>query len=209
MTINQQSTKPKAASYSRISTLLQGQSLDNQRVPIEEFAQSRGFDLVARYQDEGISGAKERRPGLDQCVADARRGKFKLLIVMEVSRLARDVRHLLNLLHELDQIGVSVVSIREGIEFQSAMGKAMVAMIGIFMSVERDLIRERIKTALATKKMAAAQTGNGWRCGRKPADAAKVEQAKALLAQNRSIREVAKVVGIGKSTVERIKRGRR
>jgi DNA invertase Pin-like site-specific DNA recombinase len=128
---------------------------------------------------------------------------------MEISRLARDVRHLLNLLHELEQIGVSVISIREGIEFQSVMGKALVAMIGIFMSVERDLLRERIRTALATKKLAAQQTGNGWRCGRKPVDTAKVTLTRQLLAQNKSIREVAKIVGLGKSTVERIKKGQR
>lgn len=206
-----QAPKPKTASYCRISLAqhVGGQSLLNQIVPIREFAQNRGFDLVTEreYQDEGVSGAKERRPGLDQCVADARRGKFKVLIVMEVSRLARDVRHLLNLLHELDQLGVSVISIREGIDFQSVMGKAMIAMVGIFMSVERELLRERIKTALATKKLTAAQTG--WKCGRPGLPDTVVRQVRELRESGQSIRVIAKRVGIGKTSVERIVRGNR
>lgn len=207
--MNHQQTQTKSACYCRISSAIHGQSLDNQRVPILEFAKARGYDVVADYSDSGISGAKERRPGLDKCIMDARRGKFKVLIVMEISRLARDVRHLLNLLHDLDSIGVSVVSIREGISFDSVIGRAMVAMVGIFMSVERELLAERIRTALATKKILAARTGNGWTCGRRPVDAQLVEQAKKWLGQNKSLRETSRLTGLSKTTVERIKRGKR
>jgi len=200
----QENQKSKAVAYCRISTptLLHGQSIENQLEPIKAFALARGFDLVHSYSDE-VSGSTERRRGLDQMVVDAKKGQFKVLIVMEISRLARDVRHLLNLLHSLDEIGVSVISIREGIEFNSTMGRAMVAMIGILMSVERDLLRERIRTALAVKKLTAQRTNNGWRCGRPPLDNLVLAQVATLRSQGMSVRQIAKQLGLGKTTVSR------
>ncbi len=189
-------------------TAVHGQSVDNQIEPIKAFALARGFSIENIYSDE-VSGATERRKGLDQMVADAKKGKFKVLIVMEISRLARDVRHLLNLLHDLDGIGCTVVSIREGIEFNSVMGRAMVAMIGILMSVERDLLKERIKSALAVKKMLAEKTGNGWTCGRRPLSKEVHEKVHELRASGKSIRAIAGELQIGKTSVERFLRGKR
>ncbi len=90
----------RAAIYCRVSTLLKGQDIENQRRPLVDFAKNRGFEVVNQYFDEGISGTTEHRKGLDQLLADSKRGQFKVVLVMEISRLARDVRHLLNLLHE-------------------------------------------------------------------------------------------------------------
>ena len=198
-----------AAAYCRISTLIHGQDIKNQLVPIRDFASARGFRLTAEFCDEGISGAKERRPALDAMLADAKLGKFKTLIVMEISRLARDVRHLLNLLHELDRIGVSVVSIREGIEFNSVMGRAMIAIIGILVSVERELLRERIKTALQTKRLAAEQAGKHFSIGRPRILNPTVEaEIVSLRAKGLSIRQIVQAMNkrVGRTTVERVLR---
>lgn len=198
--------RPKAAAYGRISTVVHGQDLANQIEPIKQVAAARGFDLVKVYTDEGISGATERRKGLDDMIAAARRGEFKVLIVMEISRIARDVRHLLNVLHELSQVGVSLVSIREGIEFNdSPFSKGMVTMIGLLTTVERDLLRDRIKTALAIRKQTSATTG--WRCGRpSKVNAELIDAVQKLRASGSSIRQTAKAVGISKTTVLRISR---
>lgn len=199
----------QAAAYCRISTVIHGQDINNQLVPIEDFCQARGFKLVGTYCDEGVSGARERRKELDRMVADAKKGKFKTLVVMEISRLARDVRHLLNLLHTLSELGVGVVSIREGVEFNSTFGKAMVAMIGVLVSVERDLLRERIKTALHTKKMTALKNGTNWRMGRPPLQDDLKQKVIGLRKDGLSVRKIAKRLGIGKTSVERILRGHR
>lgn len=195
----------KAAIYCRISTLLKGQDIDNQRKPLHEFAKGRGFEVVSEYIDEGISGATERRKGLDALVADAKRGKFKVILVMEISRIARDVRHLLNLLHELQAIGVSVCSVREGIDYSTPMGKAMLSMIGILMQVERELLAERIKTALAVKKLTAEQTGSGWKAGRPSKMNPELElEVMALKNAGNSIRQIARRLSISKTTVLRV-----
>ncbi|MBX2996328.1 MAG: recombinase family protein [Bdellovibrionaceae bacterium] len=194
----------RAAAYGRISTVVHGQDLANQIEPIKQVAESRGFDLVKVYADEGISGATERRKGLDEMLADAKRGTFKVLIVMELSRIARDVRHLLNTLHELQQVGVSLVSIREGIEFNDTpFAKGMVTMIGLLVTIERDLLRDRIRTALAVRKAAAATTG--WKCGRpSKVNPDLIDAVKKLRASGSSIRQTAKSLNISKSTVLRI-----
>ena len=196
------STRTKAAAYGRISTLVHGQDLANQLEPIKQVAEARGFDLAKIYTDEGISGATERRKGLDQMLADAKRGVFKTLIVMELSRIARDVRHLLNTLHELDQVGVTLVSIREGIEFNDTpFSRGMVTMIGLLVTIERDLLRDRIKTSLAIRKQAAQASGSGWRCGRpSKINPDLVEAVKKLRASGSSIRQTAKALGISKTT---------
>jgi len=199
-------SKLKAAAYGRISTVVHGQDIANQIEPIRQVAEARGFDLVKVYKDEGISGATEKRRGLDSLLADAKRGTFKVLIVMELSRIARDVRHLLNTLHELNQLGVSLVSVREGIEFNDTpFSRGMVTMIGLLVSIERDLLRDRIKTALAVRKQAAAATGSGWRCGRPPkVNDDLIDAVKKLRASGSSIRQTAKALNVSKTTVLRI-----
>jgi DNA invertase Pin-like site-specific DNA recombinase len=196
--------KVKAAGYGRISTLVHGQDVNNQLEPIKQVAVARGFDLVKLYRDEGISGATERRKGLDLMLADAKRGVFKVLVVMELSRIARDVRHLLNTLHELHQVGVSLISVREGIEFNdSPFSRGMVTMVGLLATIERDLLKDRIKTALAVRKQSAGITG--WRCGRPPKiNPELIEAVQKLRASGSSIRQTAKVLGVSKTTVLRI-----
>ena len=196
--------QPKAAAYCRISTVVHGQDINNQVEPIRKMAKARGFDLVKVYKDEGISGATERRKGLDQLLADARRGTFKILVVMELSRIARDVRHLLNTLHELTQVGVTLVSIREGIEFNdSPFSKGMVTMVGLLATIERDLLRDRIKTALAIRKQNSAITG--WKCGRPSKITSSIEkEIIKLRTEGLSIREIAKRLSLSKTAILRV-----
>lgn len=196
--------KTKAAAYGRISTLVHGQDIQNQLESIRQVAEARGFDLVKIYKDEGISGATERRKGLDLMLADAKRGAFKVLVVMELSRIARDVRHLLNTLHELHQVGVSLVSIREGIEFNDTpFSKGMVTMIGLLATIERDLLRDRIKTALALRKQTSAVTG--WKCGRPSKITKEIEQEIVQLrGAGLSIREIAKKLSLSKTAILRV-----
>lgn len=155
----------KCAAYARVSTLL-GQDPENQMVPIRQFAEARSFELATEYIDKGISGAKESRPALDQMVKDARLGKFKVVIIAGIDRIGRNTRHLLNLIHELNGYGVAIISLRENLDFSTPVGQATLTILGAISQLERELIRERIKSALAAKRITAEKTGSGWRCGR-------------------------------------------
>lgn len=195
----------KAVAYARVSTLLK-QEPEHQLAPIRGVATNREFRLVGEYVDR-ITGSADRRKALDQLVKDARMGKFKVVIIFALDRLARDTRFLLNLLHELDSYGVTLISLRESIDLGTPVGRAVTQILGAIAELEKSLISERIKTALAVKKMTAADTG--WSCGRKPLPAETVEQVRTLRANGKSIREISRTLGIGKTSVERVLKGRR
>jgi DNA invertase Pin-like site-specific DNA recombinase len=78
------------ALYMRVSTKGHGQTTDTQALALQEYAERRGFD-VREYRDEGVSGAKDRRPALDKLMADARARKFDVVIVARFDRFARSV----------------------------------------------------------------------------------------------------------------------
>lgn len=196
--------KIKAAAYSRVSTLL-GQDPENQLIPIRQMAISRNIEIIHEYIDRGISGAKDRRPALDQLIKDARAGKFKILLIYSIDRLARDTRHLLNLINELSHYGVSLISLREAIDLTTAIGQATMTILGAVAQLERELIRERIRNALAAKKLAAKQSNSNWRCGRPTVLNDGIEKkALSLRAKGHSIRAIARMLEISKSSVERI-----
>jgi DNA invertase Pin-like site-specific DNA recombinase len=194
----------KAATYARVSTLL-GQDPENQLIPIRQLADSRNLKIIDEHIDRGVSGSKDRRPALDEMVKAARGGKFKFLIIYSIDRLARDTRHLLNLINELSHYGVSLISLRENLDFSSPLGQATLTIIGAVAQLERELIRERIRNALAAKKLAAKQNNTNWRCGRPKVVNDKVEsKALELRAKGHSIRAIARMLKVSKSSVERI-----
>lgn len=197
--------KVRAVAYARVSTLLK-QEPEHQLVPIRNVAQNREFTLVDEYIDR-ISGTADKRKALDQLVKDARMGKFKIVIIYALDRLARDTRFLLNLLHELDGYGITLISLRENIDLSTPVGKAVLQILGAISELERNLISERIKTALAVKKMTAGETG--WSCGRKPLSKEIADQVIDLRAKGLSIRNISKQLNIGKTTVERVLKGKR
>ena len=194
----------KAVAYSRVSTLL-GQSCENQLVGIRELTKTRNYELITEYNDEGVSGLKEKRPQLDQLIKDARKGKFQILIVHSIDRLGRSTKHLLNLLDELNHYGVSLISIRENLDFSSPTGKMALTMLSAVAQLEAQLISERIKVSLAVKKAIAQQSNNGWKCGRPKIEENLKFEVLKLRDEGLSIRGIAKHLGnISKSSVERI-----
>lgn len=155
----------KVAIYARVSTLL-GQSPQNQLIHLRDYAKQRQFEVVDEYVDQGISGAKERRPALDRLLEDAQQSKYSLILISALDRISRDTRHLLNLLHTLSQNQITIVSLRENLDFSTPVGMAFLSVCGAISSLERDLCRERIRNALAAKKLAAERNNTNWRCGR-------------------------------------------
>ena len=85
----------RAALYLRVSTV--DQHTETQVYDLEQLALQRQMEIVARYSDK-VSGTRARRPGLDQMMTDARRAKFDVVLVWAGDRLARSVRHYLEVL---------------------------------------------------------------------------------------------------------------
>jgi len=151
--------KKRAAIYARVST--GDQHLETQLLDLREMAKQRGCTIVNQYTDI-ISGAKSKRPGLDQLLADARRHRFDIVLVAAFDRIARNVRHFLDVLDELNHLGIEFVSKRENVDTSGPLGRAMLTIIGAIAELERDLIRERILGGMRRAKL------EGRRIGRAP-----------------------------------------
>jgi DNA invertase Pin-like site-specific DNA recombinase len=195
----------KAVAYARVSTLL-GQDVENQLTGIRELASNRDFQLINEYIDEGISGKTDKRPGLNTLVRDAKLGRFKVVIIHSIDRLGRSTKHLLNLLDELRHYGVSIISIRENLDFSTPTGQMALTMIAAVAQLEAQLISERIKTSLAVKKaVAQSNPSSTWRMGRPPIDNITKDKVRELRKSGLSIRKIASTLGnISKSSVEKI-----
>jgi DNA invertase Pin-like site-specific DNA recombinase len=98
----------KAAIYLRVSTT--DQTVENQRRAIEQYCQLQGWRVAKVYEDVGVSGAQDRREGLDALKKDATNGKFDVVLVWKFDRLARSTQHLLEVLALLQRYGVDFVS---------------------------------------------------------------------------------------------------
>jgi DNA invertase Pin-like site-specific DNA recombinase len=149
----------RAVLYSRVST--GDQHLETQLLDLRELAKQRGLEVVREYTDV-ISGAKAKRPGLDQLMADARRRRFDVVLVAAFDRIARNVRHFLDVLDELNHIGIQFISLRENIDTGGPLGRAMLTIIGAIAELERSLIVERVKSGMRRAKL------EGRRIGRAP-----------------------------------------
>ena len=185
--------------YGRISTLDKGQDAELQLVPLREYAQARGWTIHKEYVDDGISGAKERRPALDQLMADAKRRLFDAVFVWRFDRFARSTRHLINALHEFRHLGITFISHQENFDTSSPVGEAMFAVIGAMGQLERDIIRERIKAGVALARTRGKQLGRP----RKVFHRDNVEQ---LRAQGLSFRQIGKQLGISPALALRLSR---
>ncbi|MGD0966106.1 MAG: recombinase family protein [Candidatus Acidiferrales bacterium] len=105
--ISSKAKSKRAVIYARVSTI--DQHPETQLYDLREMAKRRGYDVVCEYSDR-ISGAKQKRPGLDQLMADARRHKFDAVLVRAFDRMARSVRHVLEILDELNHLGIELLA---------------------------------------------------------------------------------------------------
>jgi DNA invertase Pin-like site-specific DNA recombinase len=137
----------RAAIYTRVSTL--DQHTENQLPDLEQFAAARGWTIVQTYTDHGISGSKERRPGLDALIRDARRRRFDALIVWRLDRLGRSLRHLVTLLDELQHLGIAFVALNQAIDTTTPAGRLQMHLLAAFAEYERASIQERVRAGLA------------------------------------------------------------
>src|SRR4051812_5781063 len=110
----------RVALYLRVSTT--GQTVGNQRLELEAWAERAGHEVTAVYADEGISGAKgrDRRPEFDKMLKDAVRRRFDLLAAWSVDRLGRSLPDLVNALKELHEAGVGLFLHQQGLDTTTA-----------------------------------------------------------------------------------------
>ena len=187
----------RVALYCRVSTA-DGQTVENQLQDLKLAGKRLGWDIVATFLDEGISGAKGRdqRAGLDALMKGIARKEFDMVAAWSVCRLGRSLQHLVSLLGDLDARGVDLYLHVQAIDTSTPSGRALFQMLGVFAEFERAMISQRVKAGLARS------TKKG---GRPALDFLKKQKVERLLSGGLSINKTAKKLRVGVGTVHRIK----
>jgi DNA invertase Pin-like site-specific DNA recombinase len=190
-------TRIRAAIYARVST--REQSPQMQLDVLKEYAEQRGFDVVGEYVDHGVSGARERRPALDQLMDATRKRKVEVVLVYKFDRFARSVKHLITALDEFQGNGVQFVSYSENIDTGSALGRAFFSICAALSEMERSLIVERSAEGQRRARARGKHIGRP----RKQVSERRVVQ---LRDKGLSLRAIARHEGVSTSVIRRVLR---
>jgi DNA invertase Pin-like site-specific DNA recombinase len=161
-----------------------------------ELIKRRGWKLIDTYTDHGVSGTKEKRPALDRLLVDARRRRFDAVLVWRSDRLFRSLRAMILTLDEWAALGVNFVSATEPFDTTTPQGKLLMHLTSAFAEFERNLIVERTKAGLAAARRRGARLG-------RPRVRVDDEQLLVLKKKGLSVRDIAKALGVGSSTIQR------
>lgn len=174
--------------YARVSTLEQCIDLQINALNVA------GCDVI--YQDKGVTGVADDKPGLDQLLETIAPGDT--LVVWKLDRLGRSLASLISLLNALMQRNIAFCSLRDLIDTSTAGGKLYFHIMGALAEFERDLISERTKAGM----IAARKRGS--KIGRPPKlSASDIELAQHHHMNGMSIDDIAHIFGVHSRTIDR------
>ncbi|GMV42221.1 MAG: putative resolvase/invertase/recombinase [Myxococcales bacterium] len=184
----------RAALYARVSTTDQNAAM--QVAELRRAAEQRGWSVVGEFVDDGVSGVAESRPALDRMMAAAKAGKLDVVAVWKLDRLGRSLQHLVRLLDDLQRYGVGFVSLHDAGIDTTSQGRLLLHVLASFAAYERDLIVERVRAGVARARAEGRHVG-------RPRVDLDLRAARALLTQGHSVRDVASMLDLPRTTLRR------
>ena len=184
----------KAACYVRCSTA--GQTTSNQTLELKRYCERQGWVIAKIYEDQAISGSQHDRPALNELLSDAKQGKFDVVVVWKIDRLARSTAHLLEILNHLRASKVDFCSSTQGIDTTTAHGRMIFTFLGAISEFERELITERVTAGIARAKQEGVQFG-------RPRVGFDINRALELRKEGLSWGLLAKKMGVSSATLRR------
>jgi DNA invertase Pin-like site-specific DNA recombinase len=172
-----------------------GPDLETQLLPLRQCAASRGWNVVEEYIDHGGSGPKVARPSSTLLMSDARRGAFDAVLVWNLNRFGRSLRHLILAMAELNELGVCFISLQDKLELSSG-SQLQPPLVAALARFEMSRFQERVKVGLRKAK------SNGRPGGRRQVAVDK-SQVLALRESGASWRLIAERLGVGLGTAYR------
>jgi DNA invertase Pin-like site-specific DNA recombinase len=185
----------RAGLYARVSTHDQ-QTLPMQLAAMRDYARKRGWDIAVEVKDVG-SGAALRQKR-EELLAAARRREIDLVVVWRLDRWGRSLVDLVNTLQELVSLKVGFVSLSEALDLTTASGRALAGMLAVFAEFERDILRDRVKAGIAQARKEGKPHGRPITAG------LHLQKVKELFRKGVSKREIAKQIGISRTSVRRL-----
>lgn len=184
----------RPALYARVST--RDQQAAGQMQELTRYATARGWMEGALYVDHGESGAKDRRPSLDRLVGDVQARRVDVVVCTKLDRLARSVRHLVNLAAEFQALGVELVVVDQAIDTTTPAGRLLFHVLAAIAEFERDLIRERVSAGVRRRIAAGAPWG-------RPPRHVDLRRLTALRAQGLGSWAIARALRVPRTVVRR------
>lgn len=155
--------KKRAYSYTRVSTSMQieGFSLDAQKQRIESYAKSLDIDIIREFSDEGKSGKSiEGREEFQRMLEYVKAGEdVDYIIVYKLSRFGRNTRDILDTFELIQDYGVDLICVEDGIDSSKGIGKVIITILGALAELERDNIA--VQTMEGRKEKARQGRWNG------------------------------------------------
>ena len=145
----------KVIGYVRVSTEIQVEkdnSVRNQTSSIKKYCESVGYDLVGMFQDEGISGLRNDREGLNKMMSVIKRDNVDMVVVYSLSRLGRKLVDVIGWIDDLEKKNVEFLSIKENFGSSGVVGKLMMNILGSINEFEVGVLSERIRDVKKFKK---------------------------------------------------------
>jgi len=186
----------KVALYARISDGDQ-HGLPMQIDAMKAYAAARDWQVI-EVVEEIASGAKDQRPKRALVLKRAARREIDGVIVWRLDRWGRNTVDLLRTLQELQELGVTFVSLTEALDFSTSTGRLMAGIFAVFAQFEREVIQERVRAGVRRYRKENPQWG-------RPATAkAKADEVLKLAAEGKNKTQIAKLTGISRASVIRI-----
>ena len=138
--------KTKCYLYTRVSTSMQvdGYSLDAQRDKLRKYAEYESMEIAGEYSDEGFSGKNiQGRHEFQRMLQDIQDGKdgVEYVLVFKLSRFGRNAADVLNSLQLMQDFGVNLICVEDGIDSSKDSGKLMISVLSAVAEIERENIR--------------------------------------------------------------------
>lgn len=149
--------------YCRVSTEEQATdnhySLDNQEQRAQDLAKSKGW-RISRVEKDVASGKDDNRRGFKELTAAIRTGAVDCILVYRLDRLSRNVKDIYDFLDLIKKHDTAFVSLTEGFDTTTAMGRAMLGVAAVFAQLTREMIAENVKDGLMRRAQAGLYNGN-------------------------------------------------
>ena len=201
-----------AVIYARVSSTGDRQTTDRQVADLQRYVNINEMELVKVFEEK-MSGAKENRPVLTDCINFCITHHIHTLCVSEISRLGRSTKIVVNTIDQLSRAGVNVYiqnlplcSLNEDGQ-PNPIAKMITAVLSSFAEIERDNIRYRLNSGRELAKTKGVKMGR--KVGSVKSKEKKADEYATVirsLRKGKSIRDTAKLCEVSISTVQRVKR---
>jgi DNA invertase Pin-like site-specific DNA recombinase len=156
----------------------------------------RGWQLVETYMDRATYGSSARRPESARLMDDARRSAFDVVVVWRADRLFEGTKSMVAAVDELIALGIGLVSVTEPFDALAHDSHHFMRLISALADLERQVFAERTRSGLDAARRRGARIG-------RPRVHVDVERAVELSAAGKSLRETARILGVGAATLHR------